>query len=68
MMCEGKLLNSIIEILEKDQNVKIWTSQNEIKPETLQKLKCCIHEYRDREINNHVINMFGANSLLIKKN
>ena len=57
------LLNKIIETLEKSQNVKIWDSKNPITNETIEKLKSLVHEYRDKEIDNHVVKLFGSKSI-----
>lgn len=61
-MSDGMLLNKIIETLEKSQGIKIWTSPNPITKETEAQLKALVHEYRDSEINKHVVNLFGANA------
>jgi hypothetical protein len=59
-MSDGALLNEIIQILEKSQNVKIWDSQNELKSETILKLRELVREHVNSEINKHVIKKFGV--------
>lgn len=59
-MSEGTLLNEIISLLEKSQNVQLWNSQNEMKPETLDKLRELVQSHVKSEINKHIIKKFGV--------
>lgn len=59
-MSDGMLLNEIIRVLEESQKIKLWHSQNEIKPETIDKLRELVKTHVKSEINKHIIQKFGV--------
>lgn len=58
-MSDGTCLNKIIEILEKNQGVKIWDSQNPISDETIKQLMVVLQEKKDQAIKEHILDLFG---------
>lgn len=58
-MSDNAFFNLIIETLEKEQKVQIWSSQNPMSEEAVNKIMKALKDVKNQAIKEHILELFG---------